>query len=351
MSIWKDKKRKDWRYSFQRHGKIYAGGGFKTKREAQAARAERKKVVADTQSTPTAMAFSEAANTYLDYAQRRFAKQTYEYKALVYRLFLKFHGDLPINQITPQLLHQYLNTRPTNNNYNAHRKDLSALFTFVRKQLKVNIPHPCWDLEKMPVTKVVKRIPSEEDVLRLLMAANLEERALLLVIFHTLARIDEILRLTWQDVNFEHNTIRLWTRKRSDGSLDYDELPMNKPLWTVLQSLWKRRKQDLWVFYNEMTKFRYNHRPKLMRSICIRAGIEAFGFHALRHFVATYLVDHEKVGKKTISGLLRHKSLSTTEIYLHSVDESQREAMRKLEGFGVASGLADLLAGFIEKGA
>jgi integrase len=56
------------------------------------------------------------------------------------------------------------------------------------------------------------------------------------------------------------------------------------------------------------------------------------GFHALRHFMASYLAVQEKVGVKAVSGLLRHKNLRTTEIYLHSIDEGQRVAIEKIQG-------------------
>jgi integrase len=57
-----------------------------------------------------------------------------------------------------------------------------------------------------------------------------------------------------------------------------------------------------------------------------------YGFHDLRHFMATFLSDTETVSLKTTSGLLRHKNLKTAEIYLHPVDESQRIATTKIEG-------------------
>jgi integrase len=47
-----------------------------------------------------------------------------------------------------------------------------------------------------------------------------------------------------------------------------------------------------------------------------------YGFHSIRHFMASYLMDEHKVSLKTVSGLLRHKAVRTTEIYLHSVDSS-----------------------------
>ncbi len=341
MGLWKDKKRGDWRYSFQCRGKVYAGGGFKTKAEARAAREERRKSLRQQTQTPIDTGFLQVANAYLDWSRRRHAEKTYKYKKMVFRSFLKFHGNLPLKKITPQHLHAYLNTRPTNNNYNAHRKELCALFTFARKKLRVIDYNPCWDLEKMPVIRAEKIIPTQEEILRIIAASDPEtERPLILVLIHTLARINEILGLRWEDVNFTQNTIRLWTRKRRDGSMEYDILPMNEDLRAVLWGLWERRKQDYWVFYNEKTGTRYTRRPKLMKSLCRRAGVRHFGFHAIRHFVASYLADQQKIGKKTISSLLRHKSLATTEVYLHSISESQKEAMRRLEGVFNACGYA-----------
>jgi len=168
-------------------------------------------------------------------------------------------------------------------------------------------------------------------------------------------RIDEILRLTWADINFEKRVVTLWTRKRKDGAMEADDMPMNDDLHSILKQRYKGRSSEKWVFYNEDTEGRYNHRPKMMASLCKRAGIapigkgirtytrgklkgkkyEAdlyYGFHSLRHFMASHLIDQEKTSLKSVSMLLRHKALKTTEIYVHSIDESVRIATTKLEG-------------------
>ena len=44
------------------------------------------------------------------------------------------------------------------------------------------------------------------------MAAG-EHRPFLMVLFYTMARIDEILRLRWEDVNFQERIVKLWTKK------------------------------------------------------------------------------------------------------------------------------------------
>ena len=64
-----------------------------------------------------------------------------------------------------------------------------------------------------------------------------------------------------------------------------------------------------------------------MRTLCMRAGVKYFRFHALRHFGASML-DQARVPISSIQHILGHENRSTTEIYLHSIGESEREAMR-----------------------
>lgn len=324
-----------YKYEFKRNGKRYAGGGFKTKAEAIAAKAERIKLVErGGDLTRTDITFSEVATTYLDYAQKAFVKNTYRQKAHVCRAFIKHMGDLQIKQITAHHLFQYLNTRPTNNNYNAHRRELCALFSYARDVLETIEKNPCDKLSKMPHSPAPKLIPTETEILKLITATNPEtdERDLILTLLYSMARIDEILRLKWEDVNFEKSTLTKWTKKRAGGAYESVVISMNDELCQIMKKRWDNRINQIWVFYNEDTKDRYIRRPKLMKGLCKKAGITPFGFHSLRHFVASMMADSGKVSKKTIGALLGHKELKTTEIYLHSVESSEREAVQILSG-------------------
>jgi len=327
MSCWQVKG-KGWRYQFRHNGKRYSGAWFPTRAAARAAEAEHRKKL-QTRMTPTAMAFSALANEYLDFSRRRHARKTYKYKAYVFRSFIAFAGDLPLNQINLFLLEAYLRTRPTNTNYNRHRKDLCALFAWAwRRRL---IPeNPCFFLEKMPEPQYVRRIPTKEEMAKILLAAG-SDRPFLLVLYHTLGRLDEILRLRWEDVNFQERWVRLWTRKRKDGTWEYDLVPMNQVLYDTLWLLWQNRESEEWVFVNPKTGTRYMRRPKLMAGICRRAGVPAYGFHAIRHFVASRLSDEKKFSLDKVSRLLRHRSRQTTERYLHLVDPDLRRVMEALE--------------------
>lgn len=332
MTLWKTEY--GWRYQFQKGGRKYSGSGFKTKREAAREESKRRNgITKELKQTTLDTDFKSIAYEYLDLAKRKFSHNTYRQKAFVLKSFLKYSGNMPIEIITASHLHSYLNTRPTNNNYNAHRKDLCAMFTFAKRIKKIIKYNPCWDLDQMPHTPAEKYIPPEDDIIKLILAADpkTDEKDLILTLLYTAARVDEILRLKWQGVNFTKKTVTRWTKKRKSGAYEPIVCHMNDRLYTILKTRWEVRKNEKWVFYNERTKERFQHRPKLMKGLCNRAGIKpAFGFHQIRHFVATYLADAEKVSKKTIGDLLGHKALQTTEIYLHSVDHSGVHALDRL---------------------
>jgi integrase len=182
----------------------------------------------------------------------------------------------------------------------------------------------------MPEPAFRRQVPTTEEMTKILLASG-PDRPFFLTLYYTLARVDEILRLRWEDVNFSERTVRLWTRERKDSSWHFDMLPMNDDLYEVLWGLWKKKEGAEWVFPNPTTGDLFYYQRRLMRTICKRAGVRPYGYHAIRHHVASLLADREKVGITTVSRLLHHQSIHTTEIYLHTVDDGLRQAMGRLE--------------------
>ena len=67
-----------------------------------------------------------------------------------------------------------------------------------------------------------------------------------------------------------------------------------------------------------------------MKSLCRNAGVRYFRYHPLRHLGASIL-DRAKVNIGSIQRILGHENRTTTEIYLHSIGEAEREAMTIFE--------------------
>jgi integrase len=330
MGCWQVKG-KGWRYRFQREGKTHTGQWFASKAEAKAARAEHRKRLQQPKSggSPPSWDFDSLTLEYLEAARRQFQAKTWKYKRYVYQSFRDFAGNLPLQQITSHLVGRYLLTRPSNYNYNFHRKDLSALFRWAadRDLMPAN---PCRKLKRLPVQPAEPIHITEEEWARFLLGAG-PDRPFFLTIFYTLGRAGEIYRLKWEDLDWEREEIRLWTRKRRGGQLEEDWLPLAPELRVRLQALYRRREHPEYVFINPRTGRPFNQRRRRLRGICRQAGVRPFGYHAIRHMGADRLMQAGE-DLRTISRYLRHKSLATTEQYLRRrPDESLKKAALTLQ--------------------
>ncbi len=93
--------------------------------------------------------------------------------------------------------------------------------------------------------------------------------------------------------------------------------------WVFWQRYWSR-KEGSWL------EGPYQDRKRIMRSLCQKVGVRYFRFHALRHFGASVL-ERGNVPIGSIQRILGHENRLTTEIYLHSIGEAEREAMKVFE--------------------
>ena len=75
----------------------------------------------------------------------------------------------------------------------------------------------------------------------------------------------------------------------------------------------------------------YGDRKKLMKRLCEKAGVRYFRFHPLRHSGAS-IMDGQNVPLGAIQRIMGHENRrKTTEIYLHSIGDLERQAIAVFE--------------------
>lgn len=191
----------------------------------------------------------------------------------------------------------------------------------------LNFRNPSYRIERLPEDPFIPYVPPVQDVLKVKLVAVREERDFIETLYHTMARKSEVVRLTWEDVNFEQRWIRLFTRRRRGGELQPDYIPMNNTLHSILHRQWEHRDKETPHFFC-LSADELRH---MMEGLCKKAGVKPFGFHAIRHHVASAMNDSGKASMKQIQVLLRHKRQSTTETYLHTIGQGIRDAVMILD--------------------
>jgi len=305
----------------------------------------RRKPVKDWNGKTAMTSLGDWVQKYLNYAQSMFVRKTYKEKRQVFRLFFKeINPAMPVNELKPADVLKYVvkqKEERSGNAANKDRKNLVAAWNWGMKYLNPPLPgpNPCL-VERMPEIRHPRYVPPEEDFWKIYAVAEGQNSVMLLTFLHLAARRGEIFRLTWSDVDFGNDRIRLWTRKRQDGTFEYDWLPMTKELRKSLRWWWENRpiKESTHVFLClDETAFAreyygkpFVYRQHFMKGLCEKAKVKHFGFHSIRHLTASILY---KLGYEVaaIQAILRHKSPGTTERYLRSIGmERVREVLENL---------------------
>lgn len=157
---------------------------------------------------------------------------------------------------------------------------------------------------------------------------------------YTGARNGSAVALKWQDIDFNNKTVTL--QKEYSKTAITVEVPMVEDLCTILK-VWADQQEvnikdtsddERFVFTSRHQK---ENKPilsidkKEWAKLLLEAGIPHARWHDLRHTFASTLIK-EKQSIFAISKLLGHKSIKTTERYLHLSPEEAKCAISSLDG-------------------
>lgn len=284
---------------------------------------------------------------------------TFERYMSIYNTHFKdsLYGDIDIKNITQVATQKFLNDKK-----NLSAKSLSLIMilldnTFkhaiannlIRVNVMENVKAPKSKKEK----KKIEVMTLEEQKAYLEAAEKSFYRLLFVTALSTGMRVGEITALKWGNVDLNSNVIhiinsaRLVMKYDDKGNMIENELVTGDtktrsskrdiPISNLLSTELKKHKLSTggkskdFVFTNTKgNQIKYDSIAKAHKLVCEKAKIRIVTFHCLRHTFATRSIE-AGIDYKTVSEILGHSKPSTTiNLYVHSTNDTKREAAEKI---------------------
>jgi integrase len=292
-------------------------------------------------ATPKTLA--QVATEYLDYKRGKGKRSIRQDEQILAKLKARLGADTAIVELTAQRIAQYERDRVV------EKSKLGRLVTpsTINRELAIlrhllRLAEEWGYIAKVPKIRLARepegrlRFLAEDEIARLLTACEAKTPKsphllpVVTIALHTGMRKGEILRLTWERVDFARGVLQLEHTKSGRRR----EVPMNRAVDEALAELpgpkaegFVFRKRDGRAWGNIRTAF---------EDACREAKVENFRFHDLRHTCASWLVMKGR-SLKEVQEILGHREFTMTLRYAHLSPDRLREAIASLEGFSTKS--------------
>ena len=379
----------------QENGKIkkLKRKGGKTKSEAKKAlvKALSNYNNSTTKINPKNISLSE----YLDFWQKEYVSLNCKFSTMSgYKIMIEKHlkpelGFYKLSSLSPAEIQEFLNHKYV---CGLGRRYIANILSVLNSALKMAV-YPYKLISENPAlyAKIPKNKNSKSSIQRKVLSPEEIEKILkrfpfgssfyipIQIAYHTGIRIGECCALTWDDVDFENNTITIskslskqyeheWFFSTPKTITSNRTIPIGKTLITILKThkKWQlERKKLLNNFYSKYYKAN-NNRIYVVKNLpdfyCYDEEINFvcttekgvlvtpdsfrycsriinyellidFSFHALRHTHATRLIENG-AKMKDVQVRLGHSKLSTTmDIYTHTTNNMSTETVNIFEKF------------------
>lgn len=231
---------------------------------------------------------------------------------------------------------------------------LSTVFTIAKKAWKVRIGDVDFSMHKLQEPAVnVKYVKNWEILNKIISKAAEHLKPIIYTGIYTGLRQGNILRLKWENIDFDARTITLKVKSRRYKGGKVLTLPIADKLYDILllqpkinEFVFNYRGKPIksidsaWlnIFYNRIPikhkiKTKKGEEQTVIRYEFIRTSenlkdknIPYINFHTIRHTTATWILKKTN-NLKTTQETLGHEDIRTTLKYAHVLDEEKRKAV------------------------
>jgi integrase len=378
------KKKPNWEWRFEIYSaekrKNYSKAGFETKGEAMAAGVAALAEYNDGGRlyTPSELTVEEYMNEWLQkYVRVNLRLKTQDsYSGIIKNHIVPALGDYKLNSLNPGKIQDFLNGLKDQGFSRRHivniHSTLSNALNYAIYPLEYIKTNPAKfvkipKIEREPRKRIILDSAEWERIIKRFPFGN-KYHVPLMIGYYTGARIGEVFALTWEDIDFENNEIKISKsiNRLSNGVWAFG-LPKTKSsirtvkIGETLCSLLKREKRrqnenilrygEFYTFYDLNDSRLIPARHRGVKLVCVdedgsfvttdsfkycsrvihhELKIE-FDFHSLRHTHATILVENGAPIKDVQERLGHHKIETTLQTYVHNTEDQRQTSVDVFE--------------------
>jgi integrase len=142
---------------------------------------------------------------------------------------------------------------------------------------------------------------------------------------------EEVLKRDWRQVDLFRKTLTTGRKKTEKRGLNMRTIPLDEEAYALLKRRASTGGMSGYVFQDkDGNMIKADRLKKEFRKAVRQSGIAHFRFHDCRHTFATRLAQ-AGVDLYTISKLLGHRSIASTQRYAHHYVESLRSGVKVLD--------------------
>jgi len=167
-----------------------------------------------------------------------------------------------------------------------------------------------WDPPEYIAEAEIPFIPTEQELDQLIAGCGKKTATYLQLMKETGARAGEISKLTWTDVDFQQRVVRI---KPEKGSLPR-MLPLSLKAIDMLNNI-PKNSDRIFLFADDMRSCFYVQRKRIARKLG-NPRLLQISFHTFRHWKGT-MEYHKTKDIFYVKELLGHKSIQSTQVYIH----------------------------------
>lgn len=269
------------------------------------------------------------------YLSHNVSDSTYALYFTTFEDLFKFLGNKYITEITAQDIENFkyhLSKRMQKITVNKNLRNLKAGFNIAIEKFEILEKNVANKIEFYRVEKNEIQYLSDIDIEKMLQVIDKTiYKRIFLFLMYSGVRLNECLNLTWQDINFQNNSITIRNNKDTGfttKNMKYRILGLTESLKQIIGIA--DVNAEAYVFRNSK-KGRYNldFISMKFKEYSLKAGLKNYRTHTLRRTFASNCI---KSGIKIqdLKVLLGHSKISTTELYLSSSIGDIQESMNKL---------------------